>query len=368
MSARTAPPAGARPGPALPLVVTADPDLLDDLVRLAAAAGTEVDVAADPAAARSRYLGAALVLVGADQAVACLRAHLPRRSRTAVVGHEPIVHAAWEVAESLGAEHVAMLPAAEPWLTERFAAAARAEPPPAGRVLAVLGGRGGAGASILAGGLAVTAAREARRTLLLDADPLGGGLDLVLGWEQDDGLRWPALAEAGAHADPAALLKALPHRGDLVLLSFARDAPRPVPPQAMAVTMQVARDTRDVTVVDLPRHLDDAATLALAAADQTLLIVPAELRATAAAARVAAIARVHCAALSVVVRGPAPSRLKAREVARSLGLPLAGALRPEPGVCQRIERGVPPAVDGRGPLAELCAELLAQLSVVGEAA
>jgi hypothetical protein len=41
-----------RPGPRLPLVVTADEDLLDHLLRLAAAAGTEVDVAADPAAAR----------------------------------------------------------------------------------------------------------------------------------------------------------------------------------------------------------------------------------------------------------------------------------------------------------------------------
>ena len=43
------------PGPRLPLVVTADSDLLDDLLRLAAAGGTEVDVAHDPAAARPRY-------------------------------------------------------------------------------------------------------------------------------------------------------------------------------------------------------------------------------------------------------------------------------------------------------------------------
>src|SRR3712207_7123198 len=54
------------------------------------------------------------------------------------------------------------------------------------------------------------------RTLLVDADPLGGGLDLVLGWEQVDGLRWPSLAEADGRVDPPALLQALPHRGDLV--------------------------------------------------------------------------------------------------------------------------------------------------------
>lgn len=352
MSARTS----------LPLVVTADPELLDDLVRLATAGGTEVDVAADPIAARDRYLAAPVVLIGADQAVACLRARLPRRPRVVVAGHEPIVHEAWEVAQPLGAEHVAMLPAAEPWLVDRFATAAPDEPPPAGRILAVLGGRGGAGASTLAGGLAVTAVHEGLRTLLLDADPLGGGLDLVLGWEQVGGLRWPALAEAGAHADPSALLRALPHQGDLVLLSFSRDNFPGVPPEAMAVTMRAARENRDVTVVDMPRHLDDAATIALAAADQAILIVPAELRATASAARVAAAAKQHCPQLSVVVRGPAPGRLRAREVARSLGLPLAGSLRPEQTLCQGLEQGQPPAAGGRGPLADLCRRILSGLN------
>ena len=356
MPARTS----VRPGPRLPLLVTGDPDLLDDLLRLAAAGGTDVDVAPDPAAARPRFAAAPLVMIGADQAEACLRARLPRRPRVVVVGRSAAADAPWEVAELLGAEHVAVLPAAEPWLVDRFA-----EPAPrssTGRVLAVIGGRGGAGASILAGGLAVTAVRAGLRTLLVDADPLGGGLDLVLGWEQVDGLRWPALAGAGGRVDPPALLRALPHRGDLVLLSFARDELLAVPGEAMAATLDAARLGRDMIVADLPRQLDDAATLALQAADRTVLVVPAELRATAAAARVAATVALHCDDLSVVVRGPAPGRLKAREIARALGLPLAGSLRPEPGLCAALERGEAPAADGRGPLAELCRRLIQDLS------
>lgn len=348
------------PGSRLPLVVTADPDLLDDLLRLAAAGGTDVDVAADPAAARPRFAAAPLVLIGADQARPCLQARLPRRSRVVLVGHGPAVDAVWQVAELIGAAHVAVLPTAEPWLVDRFAE--RLPPTSAGGMLAVIGGRGGAGASILAGGLAVTAVRAGLKTLLVDADPLGGGLDLVLGWEQVDGLRWPALAEAGGRVDPPALLRALPHRGDLVLLSFAREELLPVPAEAMAATLDAGRRGRDIIVADLPRRLDDAATVALQAADRALLIVPAELRATAAAARIAAAAAVHCDDLRVVVRGPAPGRLKGREVARALGLPLAGALRPEPALCQALERGEAPAADGRGPLAELCQRLIGELT------
>jgi secretion/DNA translocation related CpaE-like protein len=356
MPARTS----VRSAPRLPLVVTADPDLLDDLLRLAAAGGTEVDVAPDPVAARARFAAAPLVLIGADQAAACRRARFPRRPRTVVVGHPPALEAVWEVAGQLGAEHVAELPTAEPWLVDRFAE--RAEPAAPGRTLAVIGGRGGAGASILAAALAVTAVSEGHRTLLIDADPVGGGLDLVLGWEGMDGLRWPSLAGAAGRVDPPALLKALPHRGDLVLLSFAREDVLPVPGEAMAATLDAARRGRDVIVADLPRRLDDAATLALEAADQTIIIVPAELRATAAAARIATVVRMHCENLAVVVRGPAPGKLKAHEVARSIGLPLAGSLRPEAAVCRALEKGDAPAADGRGPLAELCKRLIRELT------
>jgi secretion/DNA translocation related CpaE-like protein len=344
--------------PRLPLVVTADPELLDDLLRLAAAGGTEVAVAADPPAARARYATAPLVVIGADQVAACLRARLPRRPRLFVVGRRELAAEVWEAGYLLAAENICTVPAGEPWLVDRFAERLDR---PFGRVVAVIGGRGGAGASILAGGLAVTAVAAGHRTLLVDADPLGGGLDLLLGWEQVDGLRWSALNEAGGRVDAPALLQALPHRGDLVLLSFARDEAPAVPGEAMAATLDAGRRGRDVIVVDLPRQLDDAAVLALQAADRAVLIVPAELRAAASAARVARMVAVHRDDLALVVRGPAPGRLKAREVAAALGLPLAGSLRPEPAMCQALERGEAPAAAGKGPLAELCRRLIDDL-------
>jgi secretion/DNA translocation related CpaE-like protein len=390
--------------PPLPLLVTSDEDLLEDLLRLAAAGCAEAEVAPDPIAARPRYATAPLVLIGLDQAPACLRARLPRRPRTAVVGHsrrpgpggrsrppeppalvqldplsadplsadpldaasvdvQPVASPetlAWEYASLLGADHVAMLPAAEPWLVDRFADAQQ-DPAAGGRVVAVIGGRGGAGASVLAAALAVTGVRAGLRTMLVDADPLGGGLDLVLGWEQVAGLRWPALGATSGRVDAPALVEALPGRGELVVLSWDRGEVLAAPAESMATAMDAGRRGRDLVVVDLPRQLDDAATVALEAADHTLLVVPAELRAAAAAARVAAAVGPHCPGISVVVRGPAPSDLTAADVARALALPLTGALRPEPGLARALERGEPPASAGRGPLAALCRHILADV-------
>ncbi|MFF5080682.1 septum site-determining protein Ssd [Actinoplanes sp. NPDC000266] len=343
--------------PRLPLVVTADPDLLDDLLRLAAAGGTQVDVAPDPVAARSRYGRAPLVMLGADQLRAIGRARLPRRSRVAVVYRGELSPALDRLAQQSGAEHIIELPTAEAWVVDRFA---EQRDQPVGRVLAVIGGRGGAGASILSSGLAVTAAGAGHRTLLIDGDPLGGGLDLLLGWEHVDGLRWSALTETEGRVDPPALIGALPHRGELVLLSFARHDSPVVPAPAMAATIDAARRARDVIVADLPRRLDDAGVLALETADRALLIVPAELRAVAAATRVAQMVLTHRDELSVVVRGPAPGRLKPRDVASSLRLPLAGTLRPDPAMCQALERGMAPGETG-GELAGLCRRLVGEL-------
>lgn len=185
--------------PPRPLVCLRDPELLDDVLRLAAAGCVDVDVPADPAAARRSWSSAPLVLVGADVAEAYAGARLARRPGVVLVGRGPAEGtddvALWALAADLGADHVVFLPAAEPWLVDRFATVA-AGPGEPGQVVTVVGGRGGAGASVLATALAVTASRAGARTLLVDADPLGGGLDLLLGHEEVAGLRWPDLADA----------------------------------------------------------------------------------------------------------------------------------------------------------------------------
>jgi len=340
-----------------PLLVTDDPRLLDELLNLA---GADVEVAPDPVAARSRYGSAPIVLVGVDLAEACARARLPRRPGVIVVGlRQPSDDAPdppWALAERLGAEHIVLLPRAASWLADRLAMAAGSGTN--GCVLAIVGGRGGAGASVLAAGLAVTAVRLGKRTILVDGDPYGGGLDLVLGWEGTDGVRWPGLSHAAGGVSVAALDDALPHSGELAVLSCDRDDPM-VPVEAMEAALDAGRRGWHLTVVDLPRRFDEAAETALSAADHVLLVVPAELRACAAASKVAAEALRHTSSLSVVVRTPAPGRLAARDIARALELPLAGSYRLEPALARGLERGDPPTAEGTGSLAQLCERLLA---------
>ncbi|MCW2608118.1 MAG: minD [Frankiales bacterium] len=345
---------------ALPLAVTADPDVLDDLLRLAATAGTELQVAPDAAGARRAWETAPLVVVGADAARRCARAGLRRRTGVVLLGDDLDDASVWETAVHVGAEHVVFLPDAEPWLTERFADAAEGVAQE-GAVVAVLGGRGGAGATTLSCALAVTAARSGRRALLVDGDPLGGGIDLCFGREHDTGLRWPDLGSTRGRLSAAALAEALPRVQDLSVLSWDRGDAHAVPPEAVRAVLQAGRRSCEVVVADLPRTVDDAAREVLDAASTVLLVVPAEVRAAAAASRVAAAVGLLCRDLRVVVRGPGPSGLQAAEVARALGLPLAGELRPEPGLDRALERGEAPGSRGRGPLSTLSARLLEEL-------
>jgi secretion/DNA translocation related CpaE-like protein len=346
-----------------PLVVTADPALLDDLVRLSAAAGAEPDVAADAVAARSAWAVAPIVLVGADVAAQLARARLPRRGDVVLVAADADDAGVWDGAVGIGAESVALLPDAEEVLVRQLMGALAGRS--AGVVVSVVGGRGGAGATTTAAALALTATRRGLRAVLLDADPLGGGIDLVLGAEDAPGARWSGLAAATGGLPADALHDALPDCDALSVLSCDRVGLREIPAEAMDAVLSAARMAGDLVVVDLPRQIGPAGEIVLLASECTLLVVPAEVRAAAAAAAVAAVVSEFTRDLRLVVRGPAPAGLPAHAVAESLGLPLAGVVREEPGLAAALERGDPPARRGRGPLARFCAGVLDEL--VGEA-
>ncbi|MGW3415112.1 septum site-determining protein Ssd [Streptomyces sp. NBC_00554] len=342
-----------------PLIVTEDAELLDDLLRLCAAAGARPEVHHGVPEHRGSWEAAPLVLVGDDAARRVRGA--ARRRGVVLVGRDQDDSGVWRRAVEIGADHVLMLPDGEQWLVDRIADVAEGVGRPA-LTVGVLGGRGGAGASTLACALAVTSAREGRRTLLVDADPLGGGLDVLLGGEGVEGLRWPAFAASRGRVGGGALEESLPELHALRVLSWDRGDSVAIPPQAVRAVLAAARRRGGAVVVDLPRRIDEGVAEALAQLDLGVLVVPADLRAIAAAGRVASSVGMVLRDLRVAVRGPYAPGLDDREVARLLGLPLVGEVPVEPPL---LDGGVPPGGSARGPLARFCSAFWQRVPVEG---
>ncbi|WP_234433206.1 septum site-determining protein Ssd, partial [Streptomyces sp. NRRL WC-3549] len=309
--------------------MTEDAHVLDDLLRLCAAAGAMPEVHHGPPAERGSWERAPMVLVGDDAASRCRGA--ARRRGVMLVGRDQDDPDVWRRAVEIGAEYVLRLPDAEGWLVEQIANAAEGVGRPA-LTVGVMGGRGGSGASTLACALAVTAARSGRRTMLIDGDPLGGGIDVLLGGEESEGMRWPDFARSKGRVGGGAFEESLPALHGLRVLSWGRDDEVAVQPQAMQAVLAAARRRGGVVVVDLPRRVDDSVAEALAQLDAGLLVVPGELRAVAAAKRVASAAGTVAQDLRVVARGPYSAGLDEHWVARALGLPLVGDLPLDPGL------------------------------------
>jgi secretion/DNA translocation related CpaE-like protein len=348
-----------------PLVLTTDPALLDELLRLAAAAGAEPVVADHPAAVRSLWRDAPFVVMGREHVLALDSPALPRRPGVVIIGAAMDDHTLWQQAMERGAEHVVFLPDAEGWLVDRFADSVAAVP--RGLVVAVVGACGGAGATSFAIALALAAARARRRTILADVDPYGGGIDLALGVEHVGGPRWDAFLHGQRPLAGEALAAALPRFGEVTVLAWPRQATPHVPPDRVSSMLATCRRGADLVVVDVPRWFDETCRVAFDAADLAFVVCPAEVRAIAAGRRVTESLSMLVDDVRCVVRGRAFSDITAELAAATLEVPLAGWLDSDKDLQRALDEGRPPGSRGRGHLARFCNDLVAQLPGPGEA-
>ncbi len=330
---------------ARPLILTVDQDLLDQLLRLCAAASVTPDVLGEAVRARQPWTRASAVLVGDDQAAAVARLGLARRDHVVLVSQARDPAPLWPLAVELRADDVALLPGGQGRLIERLSDLADGAANAA--TVGVIGGCGGAGSSTLAAGLAMTAAKAGLRSLLVDADPRGGGVELAVGCEDSPGLRWPDVAAAHGRVSAPAFRAALPSVGALAVLSWDRaEAQQPDPP-TMRAMVSAAQRCSDVVVVDLPRWLDDAASEALLRADVLVMVATSDVRGVASARGMVADLRRLCADIRLVVRALPAADLTASTVAETLGLPLAGAMRTQRGIARAVNDGLGPLGHGR---------------------
>lgn len=189
---------------------------------------------------------------------------------------------------------------------ETMPAARFAEPPPSytapaqprpvsvqGRVICVLGCRGGVGATAIAVGLAWLLAEDmGRNTALIDLDPHFGSVALALNLEPGDALL--QALERPTRMDAVFLDRAMRKTGqNLYVLaseqSLDRQARLESGGPALLVRSLAGRHER--IVVDLPRHDLDAMTRILALADETILVTDLSLAGARDTMRLMALAR-----------------------------------------------------------------------------
>ncbi len=352
-----------------PLIIAADAELRCELERIAAACGIAARSAAEPAAVEGSLASAPRVLLDEPAARAALDSGLPCR-RELYLMVRAAAGGTWQAAFALGAQDVVDLTVEEHRVVDLFTAPPEAddsaEAAASGRVLAVLGGSGGAGASLLAAETAATVARRGDRGLLLDGDPFGGGLDIVLGWEDSPGPRWSDVSIGSGRVTAATLHEALPAQqlgaGTLAVLSCDREnSDAGFTAEAVRAVLGAARHAGDTIVCDVSRHLTAAAEAVLRHADLICLIARAELRACAAAAAVLGHVRDTASAPAcLLVRAGAAAGMCAKDVRQVVGVDPLAVIRDQPEIAAAADRrGIGTATaPSRGPLPRTAAAVL----------
>jgi len=339
------------------VLLTREEAISDAVGAAAAAHGVEVEVLASADAALSSWSSADVVLVGGDQAAA-LASHGPKeRTGVYLVGGDPAQLGRWSVPL---AGRVIVLPEGLAALSAVLAEDRGLGAP----VVAVVGGSGGIGASTVAAGLAVSARRRGLTAALVDLDPVGGGVDLLLGAERTPGWRWPDLL--GARGEVTDVRRFLPQVDGLTVVSMGRPVrggPASEVPSGESIKAVLGALGRhhDLVVADVGRVPIAGARPVVGRCRMSLVVTGTGVRSVAATASV--LGAVELAAPALVVRQQGGSRVPADVIGRALGLAVAGVLREDKALRRGGEVGEPPGRAGRGRWQRAIGRLLDGLAV-----
>lgn len=344
-----------------PLFITRDETLLDELLRLAAAAGVTPAVAPDGIGGLGGWAAAPLVLVGDDVAAEMAALRPVRRDGVHVVSWGSFPDGALRDALSLGAENVAELPPSGEWIVEQLTDLGERRPRRAWTV-GVVGGSGGAGASVLATALGQVAAGSGPAAVI-DVDPLGPGLDRVLGMEDRAGVRWDELCQTTGRLGATALRESLPRRDGLGVLTWYAGRRGVLQPFAVREVLSAAQRGHETVVLDLPRSGAALVEEVVARCDQVLVVAVPTVHGLASAARV--VAGLPDEGTGLVLRGQG---LDDADVARVVRTPVVLRMGDQRGLAESIDLGLGPVRSRRSPLARAATQLLTRATPSSAAA
>lgn len=320
------------------LVAVEDPVLHPEAMHVAAATGRAIVDTTDPVDIHRHLNKVSAVLIDAPTAAGITNDR--RWDRIFLLGSDP-GPPDYHTALAIRAEQALLLPAQTAELLQALGREDESAPP--GRhhatVTGVLGVAGGVGVSTIAAALARIRSAT-HRTVLVDAVPTSGGIDLLVGAEEITGARWPDLGFTRGAVKAEDVLAALPVMDEtMFILSGARSpvgdtfdlGPDEV---TAALTCLTAADGELEVVVDL--NPGEITREVIPLLDHLILVVPAEVRAVAAAAERLRHLRAFPVPVSVVLRHRGWSGLDVIEVERILGTPVIAEL----GTITRLPRAV----------------------------
>jgi secretion/DNA translocation related CpaE-like protein len=342
----------------LPLVLTRDPALLDDLARVAAGAGVQPEVRGDAVSALASWASAPLIVIGDDLLVDLVSVSPPRRAGVVVVCRAPGSDT-FRLALEVGASTVAELPSAEAHLSALFADVE--EVPAHGLVLGVIGGAGGAGASTLACALGQVAGLTGP-ALVLDTDPLGPGLDRVLGLDEVPGVRWDDLTASAGRLGSRSLREAVPSRDGVGVLTWTSTgtsgSAAPPPVSTLRDVLEAGRRGHRLVVLDVARRAGAVSAELVARCDLVLVVTPSSIGGVVSTLRVLASLSDTSHLRLAPRRGP----VSLRDLSATTGVKVGLEVPHQRGLAEAVDLGLGPVRARRSRLGRAVSEFLAEVA------
>ncbi|WP_231505135.1 pilus assembly protein FlpE [Cellulomonas sp. URHE0023] len=200
-------------------------------------------------------------------------------------------------------------------------------------VLGVVAARGGAGASTLAAAVARELSRRTA-TVLVELDRGSGGIDVLLGLEGTDGMRWPDLRDARGDVPGADVLALLPRWGSCAVLSADRLRPGAPEPAVVVDVLHGLCAEVGAVVLDLERAAVVAGESLVSACDVVLVVARRDLRSVAGILAMRPFLDGPRAGLAVRGAGP----LGVSEMAAAVDLPVLATVRNDRRLAAALER------------------------------
>jgi len=215
-----------------------------------------------------------------------------------------------------------------------------------GFVIAVVGGKGGVGASVLAVNLAVAIRRQVHgQVVLVDAARQGGTIDIMLNLQAGPSLGY-VLGRLDELEDSELDGMLIPHASGLQVLLLNEQGGQDVRPEDLRKILVALRRTRDFVVVDLSAVQDEGTSTILDLADRVLLVLTPEITSLRGAKllleRAGDIGLSRERIAPILNRFPQRGGLQRRDIENSVGVTVAINIPDDVKlVAYSINRGVP---------------------------